>query len=92
MGAYSWGHFTRILAQEGADTWVPSMFFCAVVQAVLRRSKTTVLSTHIVLVLEGAHVRFARGITIISPKRNREGGWDYLPSAGVLKAEGFLKM
>ena len=53
-------------------------------------SETWVLSACMISALEGAHVRFTKGISGMQPKRNQEGGWDYLHSADILKVVGLL--
>ena len=82
-----WGRLSRVMRAENASPRVCGMFYKATVQAVLLfGSETWCLSPANLRLLEGFHVRAARRMTGMMPKRKSDGTWEYPDSVEVLKA------
>ena len=84
-----WGRLLQVLWKENAPVKVCASFYQATVQAVLLfRSETWVLTPSLLRILEGFHVRAARRMTGMMPKRKHDGSWVYPDSKKLLKAAG----
>ena len=82
-----WGRLSRVMRAENASPRVCGLFYKATVQAVLLfGSETWCLSPANLRLLEGFHVRAARRMTGMMPKKKSDGSWEYPDSAEVLKA------
>ena len=82
-----WGRLSRMMRSENASPRVCELFYKATVQAVLLfGSETWCLSPANLRLLEGFHVRAARRMTGMMPKKKSDGTWEYPDSAEVLKA------
>ena len=85
----SWAQVSRVLRAENASPKVCGVFYKATVQAVLLfGSETWNLSPLSLKSLEGFHIRAARRMAGMQPKRNPDGTWKYPNSGEVLKAVG----
>ena len=84
-----WGRLSRVLRKENASAKVSGMFYKATVQAVLLfGSETWVMTPALLRGLEGFHVRAARRMTGMMPRKKYDGSWVYPDSAKVLEAAG----
>ena len=82
-----WGRLSRVMKAENATPRVCGLFYKATVQAVLLfGSETWCLSPANLRLLEGFHVRAARRMTGMMPKKKSDDSWEYPDSAEVLKA------
>ena len=86
----SWTRTTRILGREGADSWISSLFFKLVVQAVfLFGLETWVLTPCMERALGSFQHRVVQWITGRQPRRQRERGWEYPPLTAAMEEAGF---
>jgi hypothetical protein len=85
----SWVQVSCVLRAEYASPRVSGVFYKAIVQAVLLcGSETWKLSPLSLKRLEGFHLRAARCMAGMQPKRNLDGTWTYPNLKKVLKAMG----
>ena len=83
-----WARISRVLRAENASARVCDMFYKATVQSVLLfRSKTWVLSPATLQRLESSHVKAARRMTCLLPKKVG-GSWTFPKTKTVLTATG----
>ena len=81
-----WARISRVLQAENASARVCGMFYKATVQSVLLfGSKTWVLSPATLQRLEGFHVKAARRMTGLPPKKV-DGSWKFPRKKNVLAA------
>lgn len=84
-----WGRLARVMHAENASPRVCGMFYKATVQAVLLYgSETWTLNPAMVRSLEGFHLRAARRMTGLMPRKEANGSWTYPEAEGVLKKAG----
>ena len=84
-----WGRLSWVLQKENAPVKVCASFYRATVQAVLLfGSETWVTTPSMLRTLEGFHLRAARRMTGMMPKRKSDGSWVYPDSEKVLKEAG----
>lgn len=85
----SWARLSRVLRAENASPRVNGLFYKATIQAILLfGSETWNLSPSAMKCLEGFHVRAARRMTGLQPRREPDGTWTYQSSEKVLEAAG----
>ena len=84
-----WSRISRVLRAENAEPRVCGMFYKATVQAILLfGSETWNLSPSAIKCLEGFHLRAARRMAGMQPRKKRDGTWTYPSSEEVLEKAG----
>ena len=84
-----WGRLSRVLRAENASPRVCGLFYKATVQAVLLYgSESWNLPPSAAKCLEGFHLRAARRMTGMMPRKKPDGSWTYPSSAEVLEKAG----
>ena len=84
-----WGRLARVMRAENASPRVCGMFYKATVQAVLLYgSETWNLSPAMLRCLESFHLRAARRMTGLMPRKEADGSYTYPEAEGVLKKAG----
>ena len=82
-----WSRISRVLCAENVSRRVCGMFYKAIIQAVfLFGSELWNLTPSALKCLEGFHIRAARQMTGMMPKKNTStGAWVYPASAAILE-------
>ena len=84
-----WGRLSRVLRAENASPRVCSLFYKATIQAVmLFGSETWNISPASMRSLEGFHLRAARRMAGMMPRKSPNGEWTYPKTEEVLEAAG----
>ena len=84
-----WAQISRVLRAENASARVCGMFYKATVQSVLLfGSETWALSPATLERLAGFHVKAARRMTGLLPKKTAGGSWKFPKTKTVLAAVG----